>query len=290
MANYLARVAASGAASQPMARPSLIAPPVLPGRGHGPEPGEFASPRMKPVLTQTTPDNIAPRPQDRITPTPSPTTAATRQAGPSGPDDTPPVRPDSPVAESTSSRSSQLSFSRPVDPNVVHAPRVRSAGQESVAMPPRHFGFRPEPVTIVQLPRALGRAESVASGETVANTLPTADASPVAAVATPAQGAEPVTPPKVAATARQIEHDALQHLGDLPIERRIISAPQVGAGNNVVELPAAGGPRREPKITIGQIDVQVINTPTVTPQQPAASPSTSNVTNVELERVRWRPL
>src|SRR3954453_3497091 len=33
MANYLARVAASGTASRSNARPAVVAPPILPGRG-----------------------------------------------------------------------------------------------------------------------------------------------------------------------------------------------------------------------------------------------------------------
>jgi hypothetical protein len=55
----------------------------------------------------------------------------------------------------------------------------------------------------------------------------------------------------------------------------------------------AGPARREPRISIGQVDVQVINHPLVTaPQHPAASGDRSSRTTeadrLEIERFGWR--
>lgn len=291
MANYLARVAASGAASQPVARPSLIAPPILPGRPPAPEPGETTSPRMGPVVAQPAmPASIAPRPTDRMEPPPAQITTSTEQAPPAVPGEKASEHPVRPASATRAPQPSPLPLSRPIDANVVRAPRIRPPAQEAEAAPPRHFEFRPQPAVIVQLPRALGRAQPAASGKSVTNVSSAGLPSSIAAAAQPAQSAEPVMPAQAAATARPIERSAPQAARDMPAERRIVAVPQIGSGTTVVEMPVAGSARREPKITIGQIDVQVINTPAAAPPQAAPAPAISSVPSVELERVRWRPL
>jgi len=68
-------------------------------------------------------------------------------------------------------------------------------------------------------------------------------------------------------------------------------APQVSAANAIVDLPPNGGlARREPKITIGQIDVQVINTPAPVqvPAVPANAGESKGFMSAELDRFRWR--
>jgi hypothetical protein len=67
--------------------------------------------------------------------------------------------------------------------------------------------------------------------------------------------------------------------------------PQVPASNAIVDLPPNGAmARREPKITIGQIDVQVINTPppAQAPAAPANAADSTGYMSAELDRFRWR--
>ena len=288
MANYLARVAASGASNQPVARPSLIAPPILPGRAPAPDPETPIAPRSsllpappkRPILGEER--NLRPQPDQpaNLATSPIGQPVVERPAASAIPANPEPTRP---VSGPPGER--RPNPARSADPNVVRAPRLRPAAAQEEA--PRHFDFRPEPDAVVQLPRSLGRARAAASVEATARATPTIEPARAQAIVTPAATPEPVMPVQATAATRQPAPDRGQVS---PVERRIISMPQVRTGNVIVEMPNAGPARREPKITIGQIDVQVINTPAAAPQQPVSSPSTSNVTNVELERVRWRPL
>jgi len=67
--------------------------------------------------------------------------------------------------------------------------------------------------------------------------------------------------------------------------------PQVPASNAIIDLPPNGAmARREPKITIGQIDVQVINTPppAQVPAAPTNAADSKGFMSAELDRFRWR--
>jgi hypothetical protein len=68
-------------------------------------------------------------------------------------------------------------------------------------------------------------------------------------------------------------------------------APQVPVSNTILDLPMNGATaRREPKITIGQIDVQVINTPAPAPvaSSPSSAADSKGYMSAELDRFRWR--
>jgi hypothetical protein len=68
-------------------------------------------------------------------------------------------------------------------------------------------------------------------------------------------------------------------------------APQVPVSNTILDLPMNGATaRREPKITIGQIDVQVINTPAPAPvaSSPSSAADSKGFMSAELDRFRWR--
>jgi hypothetical protein len=256
MANYLARVAASGAASRSHARPAVVAPPILPGRGVSSEAERPGNPINRPGQI----------PDARF-----PVSDA-------------PIRP-------TESASTPMPGSQTKNANLIRAPRPLEKLGGAGATPPQPFPLTPSSEGVIhapksfsmtQMPRFFDSAQSPGKDREPQRQEPVfAPASSVdielPVQTSPRQGFEPAW--------QQIVDPATESMGARP------DAPQVPAASAMVDLPINGATaRREPKITIGQIDVQVINTPAPAqvPAAPSAVADSKGFMSAELDRFRWR--
>ena len=271
MANYLARVAASGAASRSNARPAVVAPPILPGRGisSGTElPGSLSN-RTGPISDAQLPVGEGPhRPAESESPSPAVIPAVSPQ----------PQRPPPPGLQST-------------NPNLIRAPRPLEKTDGAAAKPPQVFAFTPSSEGVIHAPKSLSMTQIPRFFDSAQMSGSENDPQRQESVFAPASSADIDVPVQKSAqralepTQQQIVQPAAKSTG---IRQ---DPPQVPASNAIVDLPPNGAVvRRDPKITIGQIDVQVINTPAPV-EVPAASTNSADSTgymSAELDRFRWR--
>lgn len=293
MANYLARVAASGAASRSNARPAVVAPPILPGRGlsNGAElPGSLiyrtgpisdaqlsvGEPPLRPAESASTQMPAThssmmkgdPHPPTSETPSPAVNPAVTPQ----------PQRAPAPGLQSTNA-------------NLIRAPRPLEKSDGATAQPPQVVPFTPSSEGVIRAPKSFSMTQMPRFFDSAQASGKEADPQSQEPVFAPGSTVDINVPVQKRAqralepTQQQIAQPAAKSTG---IRQ---DPPQVPASNAIVDLPPNGAVvRRDPKITIGQIDVQVINTPAPV-EVPAASTNaadSSGYMSAELDRFRWR--
>jgi len=177
--------------------------------------------------------------------------------------------------------------------NVIRAPRPPGKSVGAGAQPPQPFELTPSPDAVIHAPKSFSMTQLPRLFDSVQAIEGGVGAQRPGPIVTPASeiGVQVLSQKRA---QRELEPSA-QHLVE-PAAKRVseqLEVPQVPVSNAVFELPTSGATaRREPKITIGQIDVQVINTPAPV-QAPATSANAADskgFMSAELDRFRWRLL
>lgn len=268
MPNYLARVAAAGARtpSQSTAKPPVPAPPVLPG---GITPGIFA-----PAIPEQADSGITVAPVVEA-PNRQPTEVTPAQPG------------DEPVAAVMQSRlpapDPVTPAPPPARPEPVHAPRVEARVEQ--APPPVVV----EQIEVIRMPKLLREAafaaptpapiEQLSSAESQASETiiraPHSRSRLEAGKSTESESEQPIAAPPAPVPPQMPEQPDRQatNPATAPVaipprpQIRIDVSPQIHPAGEVVlpVEPRDGGNRRQTKITVGRIDVQVTNHPQATP-------------------------
>ncbi len=175
--------------------------------------------------------------------------------------------------------------------NVIRAPRplVKSDGVGAQSSKP--FPLTPSPDAVIHAPKAFSDANAprrFSSGQVPGEAVGVQRPEPVV---TPATAIDIDLPTQK--TAQRDPQPIEQRLVE-PVSRRSgerFETPQIPVSNAAFDLPTSGAAaRREPKITIGQIDVQVINTPAPiqAPAVAASAAESRGFVSAELDRFRWR--
>lgn len=284
MPNYLARVAAAGARTRPDARPAATAPPMLAGR----------------------PQSDAREPLVPAAPQPDATDTANSMTG-----SQPARSPDAPPAEQVITSPAAPDLSDEIRPNPAPAagpapatsgepptPRIDRGGPRLAASPPT---FETAVVRVPRRHEAANPSEPPSSprlGDAAASPAETVVRAPRAlaaerARATPAKSAGSQGPPGAAPGEATIS-------GPQPPRAPAISTMRTESSNPSPPLDAGSvaglGPRpparREARVSIGQIDVQVINQPPPVAARPSAPVAASGGLQFpatgEFERFRCR--
>ena len=238
MANYLARVGASGAASRSNARPAVVAPPILPGRGGSIDPELSASGnlsnRSSLIPIAQSPGRNAPLDPTVPSSTPVTDTGPSMMQGDQDPQ----------ISQTPSPRIEPATLPPPVrlqsmSGNVIRAPRplVKSDGVGAQSSKP--FPLTPSPDAVIHAPKAFSDANAprrFSSGQ-------------VPGEAVGVQRPEPVVTPATAididlATQKTARRDPQ------PIEQRLVEpvlrrsgerfeTPQIPVSNAAFDLPSS---------------------------------------------------
>jgi hypothetical protein len=297
MANFLSRIAIRGAGAHSPARPSTIAPPILPGRAPLPDAGSFSDQPGLPPMSQPLEKPASPPIGKGLQPVaPSPVTDSNAPESPSG--GQPNAKPadlNPPSGQATAGTSPVTSPVVPQPsaspgPDIVRAPRIMKTEGSERGTPPPSFAIHPEPDAVVRAPRSTLRPPKVEGLDIplprLEFSVPAQPDPPMPGLAQPGSPAgqmvQPPTPPAqvaIPAPARtRTAEDEVRPTAP-------ISAFQMP--------PPAGQPKREPepKVSIGQIDVQVINQPPAPASAPAVAQSSgdsSSFASSDIERFRYR--
>jgi hypothetical protein len=300
MANFLSRIALRGAGTRPLAHPSTIAPPILPGRTPlaepevqsdepispaiaqpGPQLPQPARPASSPAREETGPDNrraSAEPPAERRAEAAPPMRAAELP--------TPPPKP----LDRESTPSPQPRPER--NPDVVRVPRRIEASQAGDAGQLLQIASTPEPDAVIRAPKSSLRPASVEGFSTAFPRLEHSGAlqkdhrtsePPEIRPPSPSPAPEQPLPAIARASIPSMNQFRITHEEARPSVP--LSPPQMPVGGNQS--------RREPRVSIGQVDVQVINQPPSIPSAPrvAVAPAESiSFFNGEIERFRCRLL
>ena len=177
------------------------------------------------------------------------------------------------------------------NPNFIRAPRPLVKSDSLSEQSPTSFLLTPSPDAVIHAPKSFSTAQMPRLFDS------TRSIGKEEAPQHPGPIVTPASDPGVQMPSRQDSQRVLQPLAHRLVEpapRPLgdrMETPQVPVSHAVFDLPTTGvTARREPKVTIGQIEVQVINTPA--PVQVSAAPTgaadSKGFMSAELDRFRWR--
>lgn len=298
MPNYLARVAAAGARtpSQSTAKPPVPAPPVLPGAV---PPGMFVPPNPAPEFSSTPPASPGEDPNRQRT-APPPVVEPGRNPH------------DEPVALTMQTQMPAPAPTPPAHPEPAQGPRMEAPAEPAVPL------AVVEEVEVIRIPKRLRAAAFATQAPTAAEQFASTEAATSETIVRaphnrsktePAQAVEPASEQPVAVPGPPAPPSLLEQPGRQATEPatapmltpkpsitqpRFDVSPQAHTSGEIVlpVEPREGGNRRQTKITVGRLDVQVNNHPPVTPpsSRPQRSEWQSNPLEVRfLSRFHLRP-
>lgn len=271
MPNYLARVAA-GARAHSAARPAATAPPMLPDRPQTDAIDPFArgpaTMLAAPIGEPLSAPPAKPVQRDENVPDATPAAQPPAQPAVAGPGE-------SPTTRRAPAGTRPPGVAPTFETTVVRAPRMRD-GSSSPDPPPAGAAAASPVETVVRAPRAL--------------TLDRASQAPAEPSAAPV---EPSVSPPAGSARAGINDPARPHEPAIPPTRANPGGPRppLDAGS-LAGFAARPPAQREPRISIGQIDVQVINQPPPVAARPSAPAAQSGTLRApatgEFEQFRCR--
>ena len=284
MANFLTRIALRGAGTRSLARPPVIAPPILPGRTPLVEPAVQTDDPSSPTIAQPAQQTPQP-PLPMSSPASreaspkvarsSPGVPGGQRSAPAQPGDDPVPRPD---------------MSETRNPNIVRAPRRIETNRIDDTAPSPPFALTPEPNAVIRAPKSSFRPARI---EGLDFALPRLEYSvPSQEDQRPPEPSRADPPPLPRAPKQPAPANSRDVMPSTSRSQNAQGEVRPSVPLAPLQLPVSGNQlHREPRVTIGQVDVQVINQPPPVPTTPAASIAPTESTsffNNEIERFRYR--